>query len=94
MKDFEGSVYLLLGINKKLYKTEFSGYKHNISFVGRPLTGKKTGCFNKINKRIRRNKLVCYYEDHFKKSVAEIEEKNLFTDIELEAYKASYKKVL
>lgn len=90
LKDFEGSIYLPLGINKKLYKTEFSGYKHNISFVGRPLTEKRQAVLTRLVKEFGEISLFCY-EDHFKKSVAEIEEKNIFTEPELEAYKASYK---
>ncbi len=90
LNDFEGSKYLPLGINKKLYKTEFSGYEHNISFVGRPLTEKRQAVLTRLIKEFGEISLFCY-EDHFKRSIKEIEDKNLLTEQELDAYKASYK---
>lgn len=90
LKDFEGSVYLPLGIDKKLYKTGFSGYEHNISFVGRPLTEKRQAVLIRLIKEFGRISLFCY-EDHFKRSIKEIEEKNLLSEQELDSYKESYK---
>lgn len=91
LKDFANTYFLPLAIVPSLYDVVFSGFKHYISFVGRPLSDKRQNILVNLSK-IYKDKLAIYsYEAHFKQSVEDIKEKNLLNDIELEVYKKSYK---
>lgn len=90
IKEFKKAHYMPLAVTPSLYKREFEGFEHNISFVGRPLTERRQNILTKIIKQFGAISIFCY-KDHFERSINEIQEKNLFTEYELDLYKSSYK---
>ncbi|MDD3237875.1 MAG: glycosyltransferase [Candidatus Gastranaerophilales bacterium] len=90
IQDFKNCNYLPLAVDASLYKSSFNGYQHKISFVGRPLTGKRQNILIDIIKHFGPISIFSY-EPHFEKSVAEIEKSNTMTKEELQWYKESFK---
>lgn len=90
INEFDKAYYMPLAVNPALYKKEFEGFEHNISFVGRPLTEKRQSILTKLIKQFGKISIFCY-KDHFERSINQIKEKNILTERELDLYKASYK---
>ncbi len=91
LEDFENSVYLPLAVNPEKYLCDFSGYKYDISFVGRPLTGVRQKILAQMVK-VFKNKLSLFcYEKHFHQSIFEMKEQNLLDDEDLDIYSKCWK---
>lgn len=91
LNEFENSTYLPLAINPEKYQTAFSGYKYQITFVGRPLTNIRQEILCAIVKTFGNKLSIFSYEKHFLKSVEEIKSKNLLTEEELAIYSNCFK---
>ena len=87
----KNSKQMALGVDPRLYKTDFNGYNFDITFVGRPLTEKRQKILSRIIKVFGKKLSIFSFPKHFEKSIFEIEEKKLLTKTELEIYKRSYK---
>ena len=84
--EFKDSTYLPLAVNSKKYRTEFSGYKYSISFVGRPLTDIRQKILCELVKVFKNKLNIFSYEKHFLQSVEEIKEKGLLDEDDLKVY--------
>lgn len=91
LNDFENSFYLPLAVDPSKYLTEFSGYKYDITFVGRPLSEYRQKILCDLIK-VFKNKLAIFsYEKHFLQSIEDIKSKNLLDEADLEIYSKSWK---
>lgn len=89
--EFKKCYYLPLAVNPVKYAAEFSNYKYQITFAGRPLTDKRQEILSSLVKNFGSNLSIFCYEKHFEKSIEEIKSKNLLDGHELEIYKKCYK---
>ena len=72
------------------YKSEFRGYKYNITFSGNPAYTNREIILAELIKNFGEIAIFCRSFD-FYKSVEEISEKKLLNDFEIELYRKSYK---
>lgn len=91
LEDFEDSTYLPLAINPEKYLCDFSGYRYDISFVGRPLTEGRQKILAQIIKVFKNKLSIFCYEKHFRQSIDEMKEKNFLEDEELDIYSKCWK---
>ncbi len=89
--EFKNCFYLPLAVNPLKYSVEFSNYKYQITFVGRPLTDKRQKILCSLIKNFGSHLSIFCFEKHFEKSIEEIKSKNLLEEHELEIYKKCYK---
>ena len=91
LDEFENCFYLPLAADPFEYAVNFSGYKHSITFVGRPLTEKRQQVLCELIK-VFKNKLSLFcYEKHFLQSIEEIKAQNLLDESDLEVYSKCWK---
>lgn len=84
--DFEKSFYLPLAVDPSKYLTEFTGYKYDITFVGRPLSPYRQKILCDLVK-VFKNKLTIFsYERHFLQSIEDIKSQNLLDEEDLQIY--------
>lgn len=90
-KEYKNSFYLPLAASPRKYHTEFSGFKHTITFAGDP---SHEACQKILTELIKvfKNKISIFsYKKAFQKSVDEIETKKLLDKDDLEIYSNCWK---
>lgn len=90
-ESFENCFYLPLAASPVKYATDFSSYKYDISFVGRPLTEKRQEILCKLINSFGAKLSIFCYEEHFKRSVKEIREQGLLDENEMMIYENCWK---
>lgn len=91
VSDFDKCFYLPLAVSPARYAIDFSGYKYDITFVGRPLTEKRQMILCDLIKVFKQKLSIFCYEKHFLQSVEEIKAQNLLDSDDLMIYENSYK---
>lgn len=91
LKDFKKSFYLPLAVDYSKYLTDFSGYKYDITFVGRPLSDYRQRILCDLVKAFKNKLSIFSYEKHFLQSIEDIKSKKLLDEYELEIYSKSWK---
>lgn len=91
VNEFDNCFYLPLAASPAKYLTDFSGYKYEISFVGRPLTEKRQKILCDLVKAYKNKLNIFCYEKHFLQSLEEIKSNNLLDEEDLEIYSKSWK---
>lgn len=94
VKEFKNGTYLPLGINPIKYITDFSGYKHTISFVGNPSSESCQKILCELVKVFKTKLNIFSSEENFKKSLDIIKEKSLLNEEELETYSKCRKEIV
>jgi len=89
--EFENCFYLPLAADPFKYAMLFSGYEHDITFVGRPLTEKRQEVLCELVKVFKTKLNVFCYGKHFLRSVEEIKAQNLLEGVDLENYAKCWK---
>lgn len=90
-KGYKNSFYLPLAASPRKYHTEFSGFKHTITFAGDP---SNEICQNILTELVKvfKNKISIFADKKdFQKSVDEIETKKLLDKDDLEIYSNCWK---
>lgn len=91
LKEFNKSHYLPLAASPRKYYTEFSGFKHTITFAGDPSSETCQKILTELIK-VFKNKISIFSDKKdFTRSVNEIKAKNLLDKDELEVYSKSWK---
>lgn len=91
LKDFKNCTYLPLAASPRKYYTEFSGFKHTITFAGDPTSETCQEILTALVKVFHNKLSIFSSEKDFQKSVDEIKEKNLLDKDDLEAYSKCWK---
>lgn len=90
-KETDNGIYLPLAASPKKYHTEFSGFKHTITFAGDPSCKECQKILTELVKTFRNKISIFSSQQDFEKSVEEIKTKKLLDNDDLEIYTKSWK---
>lgn len=80
--------YFPLCVDESLYGCDFSGYKYDITFIGRPLGDARQEILANIVKKYGNRLKIFSYPAHFEKSIENMSKR--LNSTELEAYKKTF----